>query len=135
MLNMVTFRSSKFPSYEGEEDEINPGLWGRRLAEHLAASLRTRGFACGTPIAEDWGYFLPVTIDGQRLALCCGHQNGDDDEFLIFTNPSKPRVWRWFRQIDLSPQLSALTQALATVLESDTDIHSIAWSETENART
>jgi hypothetical protein len=30
----VEFRSNKFPPYEGEEEQINPGLWGKRLAEY-----------------------------------------------------------------------------------------------------
>ena len=33
MKTQVEFRSAKFPPYEGEEEEINPGLWGRRLTE------------------------------------------------------------------------------------------------------
>jgi hypothetical protein len=28
MKTQVEFRSSKFPPCEGEEEEINPGLWG-----------------------------------------------------------------------------------------------------------
>ena len=36
---MVTFRSPKFPPYDGEEESINPGLWGKRLAEHLVDQL------------------------------------------------------------------------------------------------
>ena len=31
-------------------------------------------------IAEDWGWYLPVRNQGFSLALCCGHQDGDDDE-------------------------------------------------------
>lgn len=33
MQTMVSFRSAKFPAYPGEEEDINPGLWGKRLAE------------------------------------------------------------------------------------------------------
>ena len=35
MKTQVEFRSAKFPPYEGEEEQINPGLWGKRLAEYL----------------------------------------------------------------------------------------------------
>jgi len=35
MKTQVEFRSSKFPPYEGEQEQINPGLWGKRLAEYL----------------------------------------------------------------------------------------------------
>jgi hypothetical protein len=39
MKTFVEFRSSKFPPYEGEEEEINPGLWGKRLAEYISQKL------------------------------------------------------------------------------------------------
>ena len=32
MKTQVEFRSKKSPPYDGEEEQINPGLWGKRLA-------------------------------------------------------------------------------------------------------
>ena len=49
----VEFRSDRFPAYDGEEEQINPGLWGKRLAEFLRDNLRTEGFETEEPIAED----------------------------------------------------------------------------------
>ena len=43
MKMQVEFRSSKFPPYEGEEEQINPGLWGKRLAEYLVQKLSEKG--------------------------------------------------------------------------------------------
>jgi hypothetical protein len=40
----VEFRSDRFPSCEGEEEEINPDLWGKRLAEFLCEKLPAQGF-------------------------------------------------------------------------------------------
>lgn len=37
MKTHVEFHSDQFPLYEGEEDEVNPGVHGKRLAEFLAA--------------------------------------------------------------------------------------------------
>ena len=89
MKTQVEFRSSKFPPYEGEEAEINPGLWGKRLTEYLAAKLAERGIVTDPMAVGDWGCYLPVRNEGFRLALCCGHQNGDDDQFLCFTVPAR----------------------------------------------
>jgi hypothetical protein len=91
MKTQVEFRSSKFPPYDGEEEEINPGLWGKRLAEYLVRKLSEKGIKTEGIVGEDWGYYIPVENDGFKLAVCCGHQNGDDDEFLCFTDPS-PRL-------------------------------------------
>jgi len=125
----VEFRSSKFPPYEGEEEEINRGLWGKRLAEHLVQKLSENGIATGELIAEDWGWYVPVQNDGFDLALCCGHQYGDDDQFLCFTEPKTPVVRKFFRKLDATIQLTRLVEALGQILESDPDIQEIVWTE------
>jgi hypothetical protein len=129
MKTQVEFRSSKFPPYEGEEEQINPGLWGKRLAEYLVQKLAERGIETEEIVAEDWGWYVPVRNREFRLALCCGHQNGDDDQFLCFTDPSNPIVKRFFRKIDATPQLARLTDALQKILASDPEIREVVWTE------
>src|SRR5690348_4799970 len=129
MKTQVEFRSSKFPPYEGEENEINPGLWGKRLAEYWVAKLAEKGIGPGEMIAEDWGWYVRFEIEGTRLALCCGHQFGDDDEFLSFTDPATPVVRKWLRKVDVSAPLTRLTEAMAAILASDPDIREINWIE------
>jgi hypothetical protein len=125
----VEFRSTKFPPYEGEEEQINPGLWGKRLAEYLVQKLSERGIKTEEIIAEDWGYYIPVQSEGFRLAICCGHQNGDDDEFLCFTDPGTPIVKKFFKKIDATAQLSRLTEAMQQILASDPEIREVEWTE------
>lgn len=64
-----------------------------------------------------------------RLALCCGHQYGDDDQFLCFTEPAMPIVKKLFKKIDATAQLTRLTEAIQQILSSDPDIKGIAWVE------
>ena len=128
MMTQVEFRSQKFAAYEGEEDRINPGVWGKRLAEYLSEHLSARGISTDTALVEDWGWYLPVPNDGFRLALCCGHQDGADDEFVVFTDPSKPVVRRGLKKVDAAPALGRLTQALQEILSSDPDITDVVWT-------
>lgn len=127
MKTFVRFRSSQFPAYTGEEESINPGLWGRRLAEHLAMRLAERGINPGQIVLEDWGCLLPVDVDGHALEICCGHQDGDEDEFLIFTNPDRPVIRRWFRRVDVTQPLMRLTGALADILDTDPEVRNVEW--------
>ena len=129
MKTFAEFRSSKFPAYEGEEERVNPGLWGQRLAEYLVAKLPEQGLAAGEPIAEDWGWYVPVQVDGARLALCCGHQYGEDDVFLCFTDPQQPVVRKLFKKVDVTAQLTRLVGAVNAILSADPDIHDISWRE------
>jgi hypothetical protein len=99
MKTQVEFRSSKFPPYEGEQEQINPGLWGKRLAEYFVRKLSEQGIKTEEMIAEDWGWYIPVQNEGFRLAICCDHQGGDDDEFVCFIDPSTPVVKKFFKRL------------------------------------
>lgn len=129
MKTQVEFRSSKFPPYEDEEEQINPGLWGKRLAEYLVEKLADQGIETDQIVAEDWGWYIPVRTPEFRLALCCGHQSGEDDQFLCFTDPATPVVKKFFKKIDATPQLTRLTAALQQILASDPDIKEVVWTD------
>ncbi len=129
MKTQVRFRSGKFPPTEDEQEQLNPGLWGKRLTEYLAARLAEKGIESGEMNPEDWGWFLPIKTDGPAVALCCGHQDGDDDEFLCFTEPSTPIVRKLFRKVDATPQLTRLVGALEQILASDPGIRDVVWEE------
>jgi hypothetical protein len=119
----------KFPPYDGEEEQINPGLWGKRLAEYLVDKLKPRGIETEEIIAEDWGWYIPIKNEGFRLAICCGHQNGDDDEFLCFTDPATPIIRKLFKRIDATHELTRVVAALEKILSSDPEITNIEWTE------
>lgn len=129
MKTQVTFRSSKFPPYQGEEEQINPGLWGKRLAEYFVEKLNGMGIETQEIIPEDWGWYIPLKNEGFRLAVCCGHQNGDDDEFLCFTDPATPTIRKLFKKIDATEQLSRLVAAMEKILASDPEIRNAKWSD------
>jgi hypothetical protein len=128
MNTQVTFRSSKFPPYEGEEEEINPGIWGKRLAEYFVEKLNGTGVEAEEIIGEDWGWYIPIKNEGFRLAICCGHQDGDEDEFLCFTDPATPIVKKLFRKTDATEQLSRLVAVMTKILASDPEIRNVHWS-------
>ena len=129
MKTRVEFRSHQFPPYEGEEAQINPGLWGKRLAEYFAHRLPEHGIKVGAPIAEDWGWYLPVVIADKNLAVCCGHQDGEDNQFLCFTDPAVPMVRKLFKTIDYTESLAQLVAALDAILSHDSGVHDVTWGD------
>lgn len=131
MKTQVEFRSSKFPACEGEDEQLNPGLWGKLLAEYLVRNLAEKGIETGEMNAEDWGWYIPIPNGDIELAIGCGHQFGEDDEFLCFTEPSSPIVKKFFKTIDVSEPLTRLTAALQEILAADPDIRDVVWTEVE----
>ncbi len=130
MKTQVEFRSGKFPACEGEEEQINPGLWGKRLAEYLQQKLRAESVDVGEIYAEDWGWAIPIKNNEPFATwIGCGHQDGEDDEFLCFIEPSKPAIRRLFRKIDTFQAIGRLAAALDKILTSDPEIRDVRWVE------
>ena len=94
MQTHVEFRSDRFPAYDGEEQQVNPGRWGRRLAEFLRDNLRKEGFQAQELVAEDWGWMLPIENDQFPLWIGCGNYEEYADGFLCFIEPHTPFVRR-----------------------------------------
>ena len=127
MRTQLTFRSEKFPPDPDEEELVNPGLWGRRLARYLEQALEDRGIATGGIGSEDWGWLVHVENADFPIWIGCGHQNGDADEFLCFLHPDRPWVRRWLRRIETRPVLERLADALESILSSDPKIRELRW--------
>jgi len=127
MKTHVEFRSDKFPPYEGEGDEINPDLWGRRLGEYLKEKLIGYGIETGDLIAEDWGWCLPVKNKTFSMWIGCGHYQEYPNGYLCFVEPSKPTIRRLFKKIDTTVQVGRVVEALGKILESDREITDLRW--------
>jgi hypothetical protein len=127
MRTHVEFRSSKFPPYEGEDEQVNPGRYGKRLAEHLKSELTKRGIATGEFFAEDWGWGIRLPGRDFKMWLGCGNYEEYADGFLCFIEPSQPFVYRWLKKIDTHAAVEQVAEALDHILRSDPDVRNIAW--------
>ena len=129
MKTHVEFRSNAFPPYEGEEEEINPGVYGKRLAEFLCRGLREKGFEPLEPIAEDWRWMLPIKNDGFRLWIGCGNYDEYPDGFLCFIEPHQPKLRRFLflGRTDTTTRVTALQKAIDELLSSHPGVRDKRW--------
>jgi hypothetical protein len=137
MQTYVEFRSDRFPAYDGEEDQINPDLWGRRLAEFLCEKLLAEGFRTEDLLAEDWGWRFNVVNEGFSLWIGCGRYQEYPDGYLCFIEPHEPYVRRFLQKIDTRERVGALKRALDKILaEADAIREKRWWTHEEfNSRT
>ena len=75
MKTCVEFRTDKFPPYKGEDEEINPDRWGKRLAEYIEQKLNAKGIKTGEMYTEDWGWALPIENDDFSMWIGCGNSS------------------------------------------------------------
>jgi len=128
MKTQVEFRSDKFPPYDGEEDQINPRVWGKRLAEFLQENLPNQGLKVTSIGMEDWGWMVELENEEFPLWIGCGHQHGDDDEFLCFIESSKPLVRKWLKKIETTARVARVSEALNKVLDANPYIRDVNWT-------
>jgi hypothetical protein len=125
----VQFRSAGFPAYEKEETEVNPNRWGKRLVEFFSRGLQDQHLQTGEPYAEDWGWELPIKDEDVSVFIGCGNIDGTTDSFLCFVESGRPKGLRWFKKVDNSKKLLAITEALDKVLRANPEIHDIQWDD------
>ncbi len=125
----LEFVSDAFPSYPDEEDAINPGIWGKRLAEYLIENLPDQGVIAFEPIPEDWGWMIPVRNEAFKIFIGCSNQTEPDgNRFLCFIDPSKPRVRKGlFGKIDATPDIERVGTAVYKVLASHPQVRDLRW--------
>ena len=133
MRTHIEFRSAKFPAYDGEADEVNPGRWGKRLAEYLVVKLREQGVPTGTIYTEDWGWGIPIEGKPCKMWVGCGNYDAYPDGFLCFIEPGKPVIRKLFRTIDITQDILFIGETIDVILHADPEINSMRWWSTEEA--
>jgi hypothetical protein len=127
MLSHVEFRSNAFPAYESEEEEINPGRYGKRLAEFLSDGLKNRGEPVEELIPEDWGWIIPITNPDFNLWIGVGNYEEYPDGFLCFIEPHKEYIRKLFKKIHVADRIAQLRENIDAVVTSSNDIRDIKW--------
>ncbi|HVI89805.1 MAG TPA: hypothetical protein VM659_15970 [Dongiaceae bacterium] len=127
MRSHLEFVSEAFPPVPGEDKAVNPGLFGQNLALFLAEQLPQHGYTVERVHPEDWGWRIALAHEPCPLWIGCGHQDGPDDNFLCFIEPSKPVIRRWLKKIDTTEVTERLAQTLQTILEQSGKVRELHW--------
>ncbi|HKS58334.1 MAG TPA: hypothetical protein VJS12_23760 [Steroidobacteraceae bacterium] len=78
---LLEFRSTSFEVAEGEDEETNPGIYGKSLATWLAAQLSVSDDEVN---AEDFGWCVPVKSPQHRLYIACSSEDDSKDRWRVF---------------------------------------------------
>jgi hypothetical protein len=127
-----SFRSNRFEIEPGEDDEINPGIYGKQLAEWLKSRLEERGYKVEPIINEDWGRCLMCLRNPFMLWVGCANMLDSEPDDPV---PAKEKiVWhcfataevlfwkRLFRKIDTESAVAKLHADLGAILATEPSV-------------
>jgi len=124
---IVEFRSDMFPAYDGEGEQINPGIFGKRLAEFISDGLQRAGFEPEEVFTEDWGWVVPIKNKGFSLRIGCANYLEYPDGFLCIIEPHKPFVRRFLRKVPTRERVASLQIALDKLLSDESGVRGKRW--------
>jgi len=81
---LLEFESSAFPIVPGEDEETNPGIYGKALAHWLAEQLRAAGVPAREVIPEDFGWCVRVESKPHALYVACASTGEQPDQWRVF---------------------------------------------------
>jgi hypothetical protein len=127
------FRSSLFHVEPGEDDDTNPGRYGKQLAEWLASKLCGCGYLDTDVVAEDWGWAVVCTGKPFCLFVACGNAMEAIEDDGPKRIPDDAIIWHAYasadaplfarlRRIDVDGPIAQLDARLGELLASEPEI-------------
>jgi len=133
MRTHLEFRSAAFPALPEENETVNPGRFGKRLAEFLAAGLPGQGIAVTGFSPEDWGWRIDLANAGYPLWIGCGNYDEYEDGFLCFIDPSKPFIRKFLTKVSTVETVERVAAAMQAIFESSAKVREMRWWATGEA--
>jgi len=127
MRTHVEFVSKAFPADPGESEAINPGRFGKQLAEFLRSQLPLHGFVVAALRPEDWGWQVELEHKEFPLWVGCGNYEELENGFLCFIEPSKPEIRKLFAKINTTATVERLADALDSILQKSGKVTQLRW--------
>ncbi|RYD18688.1 MAG: hypothetical protein EOP88_21710 [Verrucomicrobiaceae bacterium] len=139
----IYFTSSRFQIEEGEEEDTNPGRYGKQLGIWLCECLKSRGYPEAEVFPEDWGWCVMCNSKPFMLWIGCGSMLSDEVMKSTSSNPPSIEkiVWTAFPRteipfydfralvlkligkIQMEPARQKLLDDLWEILSAASDIH------------
>ena len=128
------FKSDLFEIEPGEDEETNPGCYGRQLSHWLKDKFSKLGYEVEEVIPEDWGWCIMCSREPYALWIGCISITDDDPEKLpeienvvwnCFVTAEVPFLKRLFKKIDTTQGVKKLSGELETTLNSEPGIQQV----------
>ncbi|HBZ71581.1 MAG TPA: hypothetical protein DEP35_18395 [Deltaproteobacteria bacterium] len=121
-------RTTFFQVEPGEEEQTNPGVYGRAFAHWLAEKLKARGEAVREILPEDWGWCVILARSPYLLWIGCSNREGGTEEWGAFVTAEPGFLRRILRKPDTQPAIDRIQRMLLEIMKEIPGVTKV-WSE------
>ena len=115
---LLEFESSAFAIVPGEDEQTNPGIYGKALAQWISEQLAARGFSVGEVIAEDFGWCVPLKSKAPHLFVACANGDEKQNQWRVFAFAEGGTLARLFGKDTGADALASLFAVVKQTLQS-----------------
>ena len=115
---ILEFESSAFPAVPGEDEQTNPGVYGKALARWLGEQLRAAGVPATDVIPEDFGWCVSIESKPHSLYVACASTREKPDQWRVFAFAERGIMARILGKDKSGESLASLFAAVRQCLES-----------------
>ena len=119
-------KSVMFTPVEGEDQDTNPGCFGKAFSDWVCSALEGQGFDVEGAIPEDWGWCVMVARDPYLVWVGCGNVQEDplphELTWHCFVVTEVPfwRFWvRWTHSSEIRRSVGDITFALEAAFKAE----------------
>jgi hypothetical protein len=115
---LLEFESTAFAAEPGEDEQTNPGVFGKALATWLSEQLHHTGPRTAGVVAEDFGWCIPVESKPHRLYVVCASADESPNTWRVFVFAEGGLLSRLLGKDQSAQSVSSLFGSVKQVLAS-----------------
>jgi hypothetical protein len=123
----VSFETDYFQIVPGEDEETNPGRYGKALADWLADELKKLGQPVDEIIPEDFGWVLLASRKPVALWLACANMEGSATEWTVFAFAEPSLFQRLVSRPDSTEAIDSLWKRVTEIIPTIPRIREVRW--------
>jgi len=122
---LLEFESTAFKIEPGEDEQTNPGIFGKALAHWMAEQLRARGVGAGEVIPEDFGWCVRIESRPHSLYVVCASADTEINHWRVFGFAEGGLISRLLGQDTSAQSIAMLYKTLKDTLQDSPLIYNL----------
>jgi hypothetical protein len=125
----VVFSSSHFQVEPDEDEDTNPGIFGKALAAWIAGELRSKGIQVEDVIAEDYGRAVIIHHKPFRLWVACSNVAGEPNRWQMFVATEQSLAGKLFGRRSRGGDLERVRARYRELVPAIPGVSGIEWQQ------